>query len=154
MQDDRPNRILRQSHLGLQFVLWVGLSSWLGLKADQRLGTSPAFTFEGNQTNAWLGSAAGPAGDVNADGFGDLIVGAPEWSNGQPQEGAAWVFHGGASGLSASAAWLKELNESGGGFVYAFSESEVQALAHEAGYSVPVLESHPFPHALLLPHER
>ena len=44
--------------------------------------------------------------------------------------------------------------ESGGGFVYAFSESEVQALAHEAGYSVPVLESHPFPHALLLPHER
>jgi F0F1-type ATP synthase assembly protein I len=46
VQDDR-SRILRQSHLGIQFVLLVGLSSWLGLKADERLGTSPAFTFLG-----------------------------------------------------------------------------------------------------------
>jgi hypothetical protein len=44
--------------------------------------------------------------------------------------------------------------EAGGGFVYAFSESEVQAIAHEAGYAVVLLESSPFPHALLVPHER
>jgi SAM-dependent methyltransferase len=43
--------------------------------------------------------------------------------------------------------------EAGGGFVYAFTESEVQALAHRAGYAVAVLESSPFPHALLIPHE-
>lgn len=42
--------------------------------------------------------------------------------------------------------------ESGGGFVYAYSESEVQVLAHAAGYSVALLESSPFPHALLVPH--
>lgn len=41
--------------------------------------------------------------------------------------------------------------ESGGGFVYAFSESEVHALAHDAGYEVRSLESHPFPHVLLMP---
>jgi hypothetical protein len=42
--------------------------------------------------------------------------------------------------------------EAGGGFVYAYSESEVQQLAHSAGYSVVVLEASPFPHALLVPH--
>lgn len=54
MQDDR-HRLLRQSHLGIQFVLVVGLSSWLGLKADERLGTSPALTFLG----AMFGFGAG-----------------------------------------------------------------------------------------------
>lgn len=45
MQDDR--KLLRHSHAGLAFVLTLGLSSYLGLKADERLGTSPLFTFLG-----------------------------------------------------------------------------------------------------------
>lgn len=43
--------------------------------------------------------------------------------------------------------------ERGGGFVYAFSESEIRQLASQAGYSVSVLEASPFPHALLLPNK-
>jgi SAM-dependent methyltransferase len=43
--------------------------------------------------------------------------------------------------------------ESGGGFVYAFTEGEVQTMAHRAGYAVRVLDASPFPHALLVPHE-
>lgn len=42
--------------------------------------------------------------------------------------------------------------ESGGGFVYAFTEAEVQSMAHRAGYAVAVLDASPFPHALLVPH--
>jgi hypothetical protein len=42
--------------------------------------------------------------------------------------------------------------EAGGGFVYAYSESEVHIIAHAAGYAVRLLEASPFPHALLVPH--
>lgn len=41
-----------------------------------------------------LGIAVGPAGDVNNDGFGDIIVGA---SKANSTDGAAYVFYGGAS---------------------------------------------------------
>ena len=39
------------------------------------------------------GSVAG-AGDVNGDGFADVIVGADRYNNGQVDEGAAFVYHG------------------------------------------------------------
>ena len=38
------------------------------------------------------------AGDVNGDGFSDVIVGALGYDNGQPDEGRAYVYHGSASG--------------------------------------------------------
>ncbi|HKY32579.1 MAG TPA: VCBS repeat-containing protein [Candidatus Polarisedimenticolia bacterium] len=45
------------------------------------------------------------AGDVNGDGFSDLIAGAPEYSNGNPDGGDAYVYLGSPSGLSASPVW-------------------------------------------------
>lgn len=42
---------------------------------DPRL-TIPVRTAESNQGAAWLGAAAATAGDVNGDGFSDVIVGA------------------------------------------------------------------------------
>ncbi|MBL8678861.1 MAG: hypothetical protein JNK05_06830 [Myxococcales bacterium] len=42
--------------------------------------------------------------------------------------------------------------EAGGGFVYAFTESEVQSMAHRAGYAVRYFCEAPFPHALFVPH--
>lgn len=37
------------------------------------------------------------------------------------------------------------------GFTYTFSEAELRALFHAAGYSIAVFEADPYPHALLLP---
>lgn len=57
---------------------------------------------DGNQDNAAFGSSVSGAGDVNGDGLGDVIVGAPFFDNGEVNEGAAFVFHGTASGFLLS----------------------------------------------------
>ena len=45
---------------------------------------------------AGFGASVACAGDVNADGYADVIVGAP-------LDHSAWIFHGGVSGTSTSA---------------------------------------------------
>jgi hypothetical protein len=75
------------------------------------LSTSPAWAVESNQANAQLGVSVAAAGDVNGDGYGDVIVGANLYDNGQSDEGAAWVYLGSATGLSQTAAWSAEGNQ-------------------------------------------
>jgi len=70
------------------------------------LPASPNWTFEGNQVNAFCGQSAYPAGDVNGDGYADVIVGAYGYDNTLTDEGRAWIFHGSASGLHSTAAWI------------------------------------------------
>jgi hypothetical protein len=84
---------------------FVYLGSSTGL-----LGT-PSWTAESNQAVASFGWSVGGAGDVNGDGFSDVIVGANLYDNGQSNEGRAYVYHGSASGLSTSAAWTAESNQ-------------------------------------------
>ncbi len=85
------------------------------------LTSSAAWNTESDQELAQLGWAAAAAGDVNGDGYGDVIVGAPTYDNGSLTEGAAWVFHGSASGLSSNSAWTGEGNGSGVEFGHSVS---------------------------------
>ena len=75
------------------------------------LAASPAWSTRGGITGDLYGASVSTAGDVNGDGFADVIVGAPQYSNGQPQEGRASVFLGSASGLSTIAAWTAEADQ-------------------------------------------
>ncbi len=74
------------------------------------------WTRNGGAASADFGLSVASAGDVNADGFADVIVGADNAQNGQTQEGLAYVFHGGASGLAAGWSWRGESNEDHSGF--------------------------------------
>ncbi len=56
--------------------------------------------FESNQPSAQLGIGVASAGDVNGDGYGDVIVGAHTYANGEPAEGSAFVFLGSAAGIT------------------------------------------------------
>ena len=75
------------------------------------LMTSPAWTAESNQADANFGFSVATAGDVNGDGFRDVIVGAQQYDNGETAEGRAFVYHGSASGLSLTPNWTAEANQ-------------------------------------------
>ncbi len=77
------------------------------------LAVTAAWTAEGNAPNANFGYSVGTAGDVNDDGYADVIVGAPSFSNGQVEEGRAFVYHGSAAGLATTPAWTAESNQTG-----------------------------------------
>ena len=64
-----------------------------------------------------FGRTVAPAGDVNGDGYDDVVVGAPFFVDGLVSRGRVWVFHGGPSGLSATPArtWTGTDNSQFGG---------------------------------------
>ena len=51
------------------------------------------------------------AGDVNGDGFSDVIVSAMFYDNGQNNEGRAFVYHASPNGLSVNPAWTAESDQ-------------------------------------------
>jgi len=73
--------------------------------------TVPVWTAESDSVGAHFGASVSTAGDVNGDGFDDVIVGAPHYDGGQAAEGAVFVYHGSASGLSTTPNWTAESNQ-------------------------------------------
>jgi hypothetical protein len=83
--------------------LYQGSASGLSATAD--------WTAESNQVDAKFGHFAGMAGDVNGDGYSDIIVGATSYDNGESDEGRAFVYHGSTAGLNSTAAWTAESDQ-------------------------------------------
>lgn len=101
---------------GAAFV-WRGGSEGLGT-----YGT-PAHAdwwAQADQPEAELGYSVATAGDVNSDGFSDVIIGAPYYSAGQTEEGRAFVFFGAGAGVGGTA-WTAESNRAGARFGLAVS---------------------------------
>ena len=84
------------------------------------LDVAAAWTFEGNQDMAHLGWSAGQAGDIDGDGFGDLIVGAPDYDT-LADDGAAWLFPGSSTGLAGLPSWFAASDQAGAHFGYSVS---------------------------------
>ncbi len=79
----------------------------LGERASVSPPVGAAWTLDSAVAEAWLGGALA-TGDVDGDGFEDLIVGASDHEGGQRGEGAVFVFPGSRRGPSAVATWSVE----------------------------------------------
>ena len=86
----------------------VFLGSPTGLEA------LPSWIADSDSVHAWLGWSGGTAGDVNGDGYDDLVVGAPQYGAGQLEEGAAFVYLGSVSGLAPVHGWMMESDQADG----------------------------------------
>jgi hypothetical protein len=65
------------------------------------LDGSNGFRLDG-LTRSASGQSVSSAGDVNGDGFGDVIIGAPQADADEPYSGSAYVLFGKAAGFVAS----------------------------------------------------
>jgi hypothetical protein len=80
------------------------------------LATSAGWTAEPSQPNANFGYSVSSAGDVNGDGYDDVIVGAPNYNGGQTSEGGAFLYYGSPTGLATSPGWAAESNQASAAF--------------------------------------
>ncbi|MCP4306408.1 MAG: hypothetical protein GY788_16390, partial [bacterium] len=65
------------------------------------LGPGFGFIVQGDVAGDWAGRGVSSAGDVNGDGFDDLIVGAPRGDDGGSYAGEAYVVFGSGSGFGS-----------------------------------------------------
>ncbi|MCA9757835.1 MAG: FG-GAP repeat protein [Candidatus Eisenbacteria bacterium] len=62
--------------------------------------STPDWTVYGGQEGAWLGNRVAAAGDVNRDGYSDVVISAQQWDDTHTDEGAIFLYHGGPGGLT------------------------------------------------------
>jgi len=81
--------------------------------SGDRARTDPGWVIESNQADAYFGWSIARAGDINGDGFDDVLVGAPGYDHGETDEGGAFLFLGTSGGLSVFPYWWAESNTEG-----------------------------------------
>ena len=83
---------------GQAYVIF-GKASGFGTVNVSSLAAADGFIIQGDAAGDWTGFSVSAAGDVNGDGFDDVIVGAPQGDNGGANAGEAYVIFGKASGF-------------------------------------------------------
>lgn len=85
---------------------YLHLGSALGLNKE------PAWIARGTVPGGLFGCSVSGAGDVDQDGFADVIIGANRFTGPGTNFVRAWLFRGAAQGLQTNAAWLVEVDQS------------------------------------------
>ncbi len=74
---------------------------------------------------ARFGNALAAAGDVNGDGYDDLLVGAPTQATSGGGRGRVYLYYGSASGLAPTAAWTYSSTQGGSELGRAVASADV-----------------------------
>lgn len=89
--------------------------------AAQSVQGQPSWSYEGQQSGAAAGTIVVNAGDTDADGFDDVLVGAPGYDGAAIDGGVAWLFAGGPAGLGAGPSWTYADTLGGGASIQAIA---------------------------------
>jgi len=85
-------------------------AAFVYLGGENGLAATAAWSVFGSQAHEQLGRSVSSAGDVNGDGYSDVVIGAWKHAAGQTNEGIAYIYLGSAGGLESSPAWVVEGN--------------------------------------------
>ncbi len=80
---------------------------WYGQPVSTGISTTRDWDDAGEQADAHFGASVATAGDVNGDGYSDIIVGAPGHAS---DAGKAYVYHGQPDTVNEEAGWTKASN--------------------------------------------
>jgi len=89
---------------------------WRGASTNA-LTANPVWTRASGFPDSGFGERIASAGDVDGDGFGDLLIAAPRLSRGEIEEGRVWLFYGGPGGIDATRSpWFQDGEQVGAHF--------------------------------------
>ncbi len=123
--------------------------AYVYLGSPAGLATEPAWIADPtDQEQAYFGISVAGAGDVNGDGYADVIVGASMWDGEVANEGRAYVYLGNETGLGDEPWWTADPTDqgnprfgtwvAGGGDVDANGFAEVAIGAWEWGLDIEI----------------
>ncbi len=111
--------LLDSASLHSKYIIFLSLST-LGLTFPVTIDpliTTPATTLDPtDQATAWFGRAVATAGDVNGDGYSDVVIGAELWDGEAADEGRVYIYHGSSSGLSSTPTLILDPADQAGAF--------------------------------------
>ncbi|MCE7067362.1 FG-GAP-like repeat-containing protein [Dyadobacter sp. CY326] len=99
-------------------VVANGGAAFVYLGSQNGLQKVPHVQLNGQQMSSAFGMSVSSAGDLNADGYSDILVGSPDFSNGQSEEGAVYVYLAASQGqgIQSQANHIIEGGQIGGDF--------------------------------------
>ena len=84
----------------------VPVRLYFGSASGVRTGMGDLSRFETcDNADTGFGESVASAGDVNGDGYSDIVVGAPRCEGPSGEEGKVFVYYGNSSGVSEHPAW-------------------------------------------------
>jgi len=91
--------------------------AYVFLNSEVGLESSPSWSLTNFQAGAKFGAVVASMGDVNKDGFDDLLVGSPSARNNNDEiVGCVYLFHGSSSGINLNSDWKHCGDQVGGQF--------------------------------------
>ena len=102
-----PDFDYEEADAGAVFVFTVRRMGCVKTGTGGRSATKP---------EAWFGVSTGTAGDVNGDGYADVVVGAPGYEYEPASLGSVFVYHGSKDGLSETESWRANSGQSSAWF--------------------------------------
>lgn len=85
------------------------------------LAAAPSWQVSSPQGSSYYGRSATIVGDVNNDGYDDVLVGQAAYSNQESSEGRALLFLGSSNGLSNTSSWAAEGQQASAYFGFSIS---------------------------------
>ncbi len=82
--------------------------AWVYFGSSSGLSTTADWTVTGETAGDKFGVSVGNAGDVDDDGYDDILVGAQHVDNGSTDEGKVYLYYGSSTGPGTTADWTFE----------------------------------------------